>query len=90
MAVQRFKNANGEWETLASGIGGGGGGVAQLMTETTYAELVALRDGGNLIPGMLYRITDYLTMSSTAANSAGHPYDIIVTAVSKSKIAAVL
>lgn len=86
MAVQRFKNANGEWETLASGIGGGGGGVAQLMTETTYAELVALRDGGNLIPGMLYRITDYLTMSSTAANSAGHPYDIIVTAVSKNSL----
>ena len=35
MAVQRFKNANGEWETLASGIDGGGGGPLYIVTDTS-------------------------------------------------------
>lgn len=61
---------------------GGGSGVAQLMTEVTYNELVTLRDNGNLIPGMKYRITDYETKTSQAGTtSAGHPFDIIVTAL---------
>ena len=32
------------------------------MHAVTYAELKALRDGGELVPGMWYRITDYVTM----------------------------
>lgn len=62
---------------------GGGGGVADLCVNTTYAELKALRDGGQLVAGLSYRITDYTTITTqenTAA--AGHDFDIIVTATS--------
>ena len=48
---------------------------------TTYAELVALRDGGNLVPGTWYRITDYVCTTTQAdTQSAEHPFDIIVRA----------
>lgn len=57
-------------------------GLATMMTEVTYDALVALRDGGNLIPGMKYRITDYETIvAQNDTQSAGHPFDIIVTAL---------
>ena len=36
------------------------GGIAQTMTETTYAELKSMRNNGTLTPGMWYRITDYV------------------------------
>ena len=51
------------------------------MVSITYAELVALRDSSSLIAGTQYRITDY-ACTTTQANtkSAGHPFDIIVTA----------
>ena len=39
--------------------GGGGGAAAKLAVSITYAALKALRDGGNLVPGTWYRITDY-------------------------------
>lgn len=68
-------------------IQGGGGGVAQLMTKVTYNELVTLRDNGNLIPGMRYRITDYETETAVAnTQSAHHPFDIIVTAIEKNAL----
>lgn len=55
------------------------------MTETTWAALKALRDGGNLVPGMQYRITDYQCTTTTAnTSSAGHQFDIIVVADSAS------
>ena len=48
---------------------------------TTWATLLAIRDGGNLIPGQFYRITDYVTTSMAVnTRSAGHPFDIIVRA----------
>ena len=67
--------------TLNQGGNGGGGAAAQLAVAITYAELVALRDGGNLVPGTWYRITDY-ACTTTQANtqSAGHAFDIIVRA----------
>lgn len=66
---------------------GGGGGLATMMIETTYAELVTLRDNGNLIPGMRYRITDYETETAIAnTQSAHHPFDIIVTAIEKNAL----
>ena len=51
------------------------------ITEITWSSLKSLRDNGNLIPGMQYRIIDY-TCTTTQANtrSAGHVFDIIVTA----------
>ena len=55
-------------------------GTSQL-TKITYAELKALRDGAKLIPGMQYRITDYACTTITQdTQSAGHVFDIIVTA----------
>ena len=52
-----------------------------LCTSTTYSALKTLRDGGNLVPGMQYRITDYTcTTTQTNTSSAGHIFDIIVTA----------
>lgn len=68
------------------------------MQAVTYAKLKALRDGGELVPGMWYRITDYVTMineyvtastgevTSTHMKSAGHPFDVVVMAISASEI----
>lgn len=76
---------------------GSGGGISQMMIETTHAELKSLRDNGELIPGMQYRITDYVATvgegfytgdpaaageSQDVAVSAGHEFDIVVTATS--------
>jgi hypothetical protein len=49
---------------------------------TTYSELVILRNSEQLVPGVSYRIVDYITTTSTPeTQSAGHPFDIIVTAL---------
>lgn len=51
------------------------------MVSVTHAELVSLRNGGKLVPGMQYRITDYVTTTTQEnTRSAGHQFDIIVTA----------
>ena len=51
---------------------------------TTYEELVKLRDAAKLIPGCAYRITDYQTIiDDINATSAGHQFDLIVTALDK-------
>lgn len=53
----------------------------------TYAALRALRDGGNLMPGQDYRITDYqCTTALSGTASAGHVFDIIVTAIDASHL----
>ena len=47
----------------------------------TWAELKAMRDGGTLVPGQWYRITDYTcTTTQVDTQSAGHVFDIIVRA----------
>ena len=49
--------------------------------KATYEEMTEMRDQGKLIPGQLYRITDYVTTTAQAeTQSAGHPFDIIVMA----------
>lgn len=61
------------------------GNTSGLMTEILYDDLVKLRDSGELIPGMQYRIIDYETTSTAYDTSvAGHFFDIIVTANSNS------
>lgn len=52
------------------------------LTNITYNDLKEKASQNSLIPGMQYRITDYVTMTkaSDAYTSAGHPFDIIVTA----------
>lgn len=63
------------------------------MVDTTYAQLVALRDAGELVPGRLYRITDFVTTvkeeeslftGEVMTRSAGHAYDVVVLALSGS------
>ena len=64
-------------------IGGIGGGNIEIeaLVEVTWQELKDKRDAGELIPGAQYRITDY-TCTTVQANtqSAGHQFDVIVTA----------
>lgn len=56
-------------------------GGADPMQNILYADLVALRDSAQLIPGMQYRITDYVCMTAAErTHSAGHVFDIIVVA----------
>ena len=52
-----------------------------------YDDLYALYTDDSLIPGQEYRITDYATTTSMAdTQSAGHDFDIIVTAVSQNTL----
>ena len=60
------------------------------VVHATYAELVEMRDEGKFIPGVTYRITDYVTTVSgpvdsylnvSTLRSAGHAFDILVTAL---------
>ena len=51
------------------------------IDNVTHAELVAMRDAGELIAGRRYRIIDFVTTTSQPdTRSAGHRFDIIVTA----------
>lgn len=60
---------------------------ATTMIETTYADLKILRDNAGLKAGGYYRITDYVTTTvQEATQSAGHPFDILVRAVSETEI----
>ena len=55
------------------------------MVNITYTDLKTLIDNDQLVPGQQYRITDYTCTTTTAGTkSAGHQFDIIVTADSKS------
>lgn len=67
--------------------GGSGGGSTDIMTNITYAALKNLRDTSALTPGMQYRITDYeCTTTQSNTSTAGHIFDIIVTADSSSAL----
>ena len=58
------------------------------ITKITYADLKNLRDNSQLIPGSLYRITDYqCTTTQENTRSAGHQFDIVLLALSKNKLA---
>ena len=60
---------------------GSGGGNTLTLVEVTWQELKDKRDAGELKPGQQYRITDYLTTTVQAnTQSAGHQFDVIVTA----------
>lgn len=51
------------------------------MIKIAYANLKNLRDTNQLIPGMQYRITDYVTTTTQEnTQSANHQFDIIVIA----------
>ena len=52
------------------------------MVAITYDELKTLKDNGDLIPGLSYRIIDYVTLtkSSDLYHSEAHQFDLIVIA----------
>ena len=57
------------------------------LTEITWSSLKSLVGTGSLIPGMHYRITDYqCTTTQDNTRSAGHVFDIIVTADDESTL----
>lgn len=71
-------------------IPAGGGGGASII-EKTWSELKAMRDGGTLVPGQQYRITDYHTTVSnqselTKITTPTYQFDIIVTAETASNL----
>ena len=64
-------------------ISGGGASIIEI----TYTELKSLRDQGELVPGQQYRIIDYVTTTAQRnTQSAGHQFDVIVTALDKSTL----
>lgn len=55
--------------------------------ETTYADLVTLRNNNQLVAGCKYRITDFVTTTAQANTlSANHAFDIVVTALTSSQL----
>lgn len=73
------------------------------LTEVTYQELVDLRDSAALVPGSFYCITDFVTTCNShgtddaivdgvdtvvTTSSAGHPFDLIVFALSSNTLSA--
>lgn len=72
------------YRKLNENVGGGGGTP---LVEITYDELKALRDGGQLVAGQKYRITDYnCTTTQENTTSAMHQFDIIVEALSNNTL----
>ena len=56
----------------------------ELSVPVTYSELKTLKDSSLLAAGCCYRITDYKTVTTQEnTQSADHPFDIIVTALSE-------
>lgn len=52
------------------------------LIEVTWQQLKNLRDNSNLIPGSLYRITDYqCTTTQAETRSAGNQFDIVLLAL---------
>ena len=73
-----FKNVNDEIVEISTN---------DCLKITTYSELKTLRDNSELKPGTFYRITDYETMTyASGTKSAGHPFDVIVLALSENTL----
>ena len=71
-----------EVDDLISGGGGGGG-----LIETTWADLVELRDNAELVKGAYYRITDYnFVTTKLGIQSGNHQFDIVLLAISESML----
>ncbi len=59
----------------------------QSTEDILYADLLALINNNKLIPDSSYRITDYTTTTvQTNTTSAGHDFDVIVTALSTNEL----
>lgn len=61
--------------------------VAENMIETTWANLVQLRDNAQLVRGAYYRITDYnFITTKLGIQSGNHQFDIVLLAISESML----
>jgi hypothetical protein len=61
--------------------------VANNMIETTWANLVSLRDRAQLTKGAWYRITDYnFITTKLGIQSGNHQFDIVLLAISESML----
>ena len=61
--------------------------TVSLAEEITYSELVTLRNGGKLVPGKWYRITDYRCSTQQARTVAmANAFDILVRADDESHL----
>lgn len=59
----------------------------ETMIETTWANLVSLRDNAQLVKGAWYRITDYnFVTTKLGIQSGNHPFDIVLLAISESML----
>ncbi len=59
----------------------------ELLVNVTYDELCNLVNTNSLLPGQKYRITDYETTTMQSGTiSAGHQFDIIVTALTENTL----
>lgn len=71
-----------EVDELIAGGGGGGG-----LIETTWANLVQLRDNAQLVKGAFYRITDYnFVTTKLGIQSGNHQFDILLLAISENML----
>lgn len=83
------KRPSGEiiYASIAELIGMMNDSVTELMLNQTYSEMVALVENSELIPGMKYRITDYVTTTSVIDTTSNqNRFDIIVTATSNNTL----
>ncbi len=63
------------------------GTSACVITPVQYAELVNLRNNSELLPGAMYRITDFDTTSSDPnTQCANHHFDIIIRAIDVNRL----
>lgn len=61
--------------------------TAETMIETTWANLVSLRDNARLVKGAWYRITDYnFVTTKLGVQSGNHQFDIVLLAISESML----
>ena len=57
------------------------------INKVTYTDLVNLKNNAQLTSGRFYQITDYITTTTQeGTKSAGHPFDVIVLALSENEL----
>jgi len=58
-----------------------------ILSETQFSDLSSMISEGTLVPGVYYRITDYVTTTvQTNTQSANHPFDLVVKATSETEL----
>ena len=84
----KVTDANGNVKTLVTDSNFSSLLAKNGLIEVTWQDLKDKRDNGELIPGSLYRITDYqCTTTQENTRSAGHQFDIVLLALSENKLA---